>query len=273
MKNVKKVIILLLLVYIPITSNAQAPGYLGKRAYLGFTFSSSPANIGPTQNNNGRNFFGNENKRSWGINYELEANCSYTINRLISVGLNIGQYYTGVVSTAETPSLARELLPVQNDFFDSHDLFYRLNVKSLSIVVNKYKLSKGALAPFGNHIFFGLKRYFISGEIIDKRTTYEPLFEVIGRRVGHKNLEIDDELSYYSFLIGWAKNQIFWDRVILKTGIRFAVPISSAPINAIAETSSIESFQNQELYNSNTYKRIFRHELFRIDLGVGFLLF
>ena len=273
MKNVKKVIFLLFLIYIPILTNAQAPGYLGKRAHLGFTFSSSPAISGPTQNNNGDNFFGEENKRSWGINYELEANFSYTINRFMSLGLNVGQYYTGMVSTAQTASRARELLPVQNDFVDLHDLFYRLNIKSFSIVFNKYKLSKGALAPFGNHISFGLKRYFISGEIIDKKTTYDPLFEVIGRTVGHRNLEIDDKLSYYSFLIGWAKNQVFWDKIILKTGIHFAVPLGSEQIAAILENSSIEPFENQELYKDNAYKRISRHELIRIDVGVGFLLF
>ncbi|MEM1323017.1 MAG: hypothetical protein AAGG75_22315 [Bacteroidota bacterium] len=273
MKNVYVVITLLFLASIPLLTTAQAPGYLGRRAFIGFTFSSSPAISGPTQNNNGENFFGNSNDRSWGINYELEANLSYVISRSMSLGLNLGQYYTGMTTTAETPSLARELLPFQNDYFDSHDLFYRLNVKSLSIVVNKYKLAKGALAPFGNHVFFGLKRHFISGEIIDKRTTYESSFEEIGNVVGHRNLEIDDQLAYFSFLFGWARNQIFWDKFILKTGIRFAIPLGVAPINAIFDNNAYEPFERQELYEDNVYNRLVRHEFVRVDVGVGFLIF
>ena len=141
------------LLFFPLFLNAQPPGYLGNRFFTSFNLSSSPTLRGPTQNNNGTQYFGTSNERSWGIDYEYEANLSYVIGRHSSVGIDVGQYYTGMTTTVRTRSLGQENINFQSVQYDSHELFYRLNVKSASIYFSKYRRKKGALAPLGSHFF------------------------------------------------------------------------------------------------------------------------
>lgn len=261
--KINSILLFLFLSICPHLLNAQPPGYLGKRAIVTLGISSFPTFGGPTQNNNGSNYFGESNDRSWGIDYEFEGNFSYTVGRQSSIGLTIGQFYTGMVSQAKTDALVSN--PVSSfEQIDFHDLFYRLNVRSISFTHNLYRAKKGALSPLGNYFFWGLKRSFISGRIIDKKTDYHA-----GEVFGHRSLEINPKSAYSSIIFGWSNHQIYWDKLIVKTGFRFGVPLNIVSWNKLSDNNDT----NQEEFELNSYLRIWRHEIFRIDFSIGYLLF
>ena len=260
--KITNIFVIILLCIIPTLLHAQAPGYIGKRTFVSFGISAGMAIDGPTQNNNGSEFFGDTNQRSWGLNYEFEGNVSYVIGRYSTLGITVGQYYTGAISEART--LSPFFNPISSSGqFDNHELFHRLNVRSISLSHSIYKKKKGALAPYGNYFFYGLGRKFISAEIIDKKTDYWA-----GEVFGNTELGIDSNIEYTPIFIGWASHQIFWDRVLLKVGIKI-----SFPLNYSSWQESINENTNQSNYSSEAFSRIYKHEVARFDIGVGYLLF
>jgi len=252
-------------------SVGQAPGYLGKKAIIAFNLSSSVAFNGPTQNNRGKDGFG-EPSGNYGVNYEFEGSFSYVIGRYSSLELAVSQYYTGVASSAETPALPLDLL---DNGMDNHDLFHRLNVKSISLVYSKFKSNKGALAPIGNRLYYGLKRNSVSGSILDKRTNFYQ--ENLGLVLGHQPLNINQKMNIYYALVGWSNTQIFWDKMTFTTGLRFAIPLKLNLENYFDQDPRlhIDYFDdpNKALFETNVSSRINYHEVFRLNIGIGYLLF
>ena len=258
-----------------ITLNGQAPGYLGKKASILFNFSSFPAIVGPTQNNRGSNdkVFGN-GSGNIGINYEFEGHLAYATGRYTSFDIFVGQYYTGATSNATTQSL----VPDPNDFYsdtDNHYLFHRLNVKSVGITYSNFIKGKGALAPIGNRFFMSLKHCFITSEIIDKKTEYS---RELGEVIGHDNLNIDDKFALNFFHMGYSNKQVFWHKMIFNVGVRVGFPINLKYYNMYFEGDTRyhpdENISaNQADYEYSVFDRLFRHELFRVDIGIGYLLF
>lgn len=268
------------LIFFPLFLNAQPPGYLGNRFYTSFNLSSSPTLKGPTQNNNGTEYFGSTHDRSWGIDYEFEGNLSYVIGRYSSIGINLGQYYTGMKMDAKTKSLGQEFINFADVQYDDHNLFYRLNVKSVGVYYRKFRQAKGSLAPLGSYFFMGLKRSFITGEVLDKKTFYMLESFGLGSSLGHDNLNINAETAYNSILFRWGKNQILFDRIILKVEFRLAYPISLKAHKAWSDSKYDDYFDyfyeenpNESIFETRSYERIVRHEMLRFNLGVGVLLF
>ena len=289
MKKAKHAFYALLFLIIPSLLQAQPPGYLGKRAFLTIGVSSKPSRKGPTQN--GRGFSGFlygafESDKKWGLDYEFEGKLSYVIGRYRTLGVTVGQYYTGMFSTATSLSLGANIVNFSDEPIDEHELFHRLNVRSIAVSTSKFNSGKGGLAPLGNQIVYGIKRTFATGEILDKYTDY--YFEEISNIYGHGPIGVDDvEVAYNTLILGWSNNQIFFNRLILSVGGRFGIPLSSKAYAALGENAdqdprlddnfdSIEEvYQNRNriYYEYGVLDRLVRHEAFRIDVSVGLLLF
>ncbi len=258
---------LLLLILSSLTSlllMAQPPGYLGKRASVTFNISGLPAYNGPSLNNRGRKAFG-EKKKGIGINYEFEFDFSYVVARYKSLGLKIGQYYTGTETYARTETISD--MDNSSDR-DEHYLFNRLNVRSIGLVYSKFKRKKGAIAPIGNRFYWGLKRTFVTAEIIDKRTVYGG--DGLGIVYGHAPLTYNQNVAFNLLTMGWSNNQIFWDKLILKTGFRFSIPLFTGGLDY---QSTFRGSNNQDNFDKRVIQRVASHELFRFDIGIGYLLF
>ncbi len=268
-------LLLISLFFFPIFLLAQAPGYLGKKGFLSLTVSSLPAINGPTQNNRGGDFrtFGTSAGRL-GFNYEFEGSFSYVIGRYRTISINAAQYYTGATHSAQTLTSGTVFDPFSFNELDDHDLFSRLNVKSITLRVSKFNASKGALAPVGNRIYYGLKRSFISSNIVDKETRY---YNELGELFGHQKIELEQKMNLNFFQLGWSNDQVFWDKVILSMGIRFNIPLNIDLIRIAYEDKSYDpnysTNPNQTDYDVAVFSRVFNHEIFRVNIGVGFLLF
>lgn len=249
----------------------QAPGYLGKKAILNFNVSSSIAISGPTQNNRGSEAFGVP-AGGYGINYELEGSFSYVIGRYSSLELTASQYYTGMASEATTTAIPEDVLFGNRD---NHELFHRLNVKSISLTHSRFLSHKGALAPVGSRVFYGLKMNAVKGSILDKRTSfYNSSF---GEVLGHEPLNINQETRIFYGVLGWSKTRIFWDKLVFTTGFRIAIPLSSDLSNyfnrVVSNHPDYFSDRNKAEFETRVSKRIDFHEVFRFNIGVGYLLF
>ncbi len=260
-----KLLLFILSSLAPLILMAQPPGYLGKRASVNFTVSSLPVILGPTVNNRGRDYFG-EKKKGIGFNYEFEGDFSYVVGRYRSLSLKVGQYYTGALSQAYTTPLGASGGYGQ----DEHDLFHRVNVKSIGIILSRFKKEKGALAPIGNRFYWGVKRTFISASIAEMTTDYRD--EVVGPIFGHRPINIDQSMNINFLVLGWSNHQVFWDKLILKTGFRIAIPFNLAEYDFEGDSGG-STFTNQENFESAINSRVVNHELFRVDIGVGYLLF
>lgn len=260
--------LLLLLVFLPLIAFGQPPGYLGKRASLNLTLSTTPVIAGPTKNDRGRRTL-NPNAGSLGLNLEFEGNFNYVIGRYRSIGIIGGMYTTGhpfrVFNDGFTSALIPEGDGIFGERFNDYDLFFQLRVRSIGLILSRYKQIKGALAPIGNRFYWGIKRNFIKSEITDSNGAF------------NTNFNIDQTKAFNFLLLGWSNNQVFWDRVLFKTGLRIAMPLSLKYIRYASngEDTHPNYFEdsNQVNHDVGIFRRILRHELFRLDISVGYLLF
>ncbi len=275
-----RIILAALLIFItPFIAFSQAPGYLGKRAAVVFNLSSFPAFNGPTQNNRGINEFGDrfgESENGLAFNYEFDLEFSYAVGRVRGLSLGFGQYYTGAITKTRTVSRPNPFSTGDFVGYDRHELFNRVNVRSINLMYHKFNADKGALAPMGISWSIGLKYLFIKGEIVDKKTNYD---RQSGELFGHNPLKIPNKANFYVLKFAFQNTQIIKDRFIFKTGIRIGLPLASGYLdnigNNLASNAYATSTKEEEVvdFEFPIYRRLFFHEIFRFDLGVGLLLF
>ncbi len=256
MKNIFLVFLLIGFLF-PLMINGQAPGYLGKKAVVSLNYSVFPAFLGPTKNNRGYASFENESGESSnniGLNSELNLGFEYTIGRYRSLSLHLGQYATGVkMDDVET-------------FSGDYDLLLKANVRSIELIISRYKRKKAALAPVGNSFYWGFKRDFVKSSVKEE--------ERLSNGTGAITPDFDQKVAFNFFLFGWSNNQVFWDKVFFKTGLHMAIPLKLRGLADLTDSNGSSFYDsNQEYYERNVYSRLVFHEFIRFDIGVGYLLF
>ncbi len=251
--------LLLFIFFFPFISSAQTPGYLGKRASLIINSSTFPAIKGPTRNNKGLESFGPESN-GIGLNYEFEADFSYAYKRYKSLGLTVGHY-----STAQEFFTSTDPVDSSVDGQDEHRVFSEISVTSISLIRKKFRIGKGGLAPFGNYLFGGLRANFATGSILEKTTTYA---SPTGADFGHGEILPDPKFTQFLFIYGFGNNLIFKDRIIFSMGMRFSLPFKPSTLATLTTGDAAgRDFEDKARF------RLFYHEFFRINIGVGVLLF
>lgn len=273
MKLQSSLFLIILCICISIQANGQVPGYLGKRLSLEYGFEFGIPFKGVTQNNKG---YGNvltadsqvsENK-SFGINYNHNARISYVVSRTKSYGIQVSQYYTGVVTRMETPSKISEF------GIDTHRNLHRLNVKTIGVVRTSFLRNRGALAPLGEYYTLGLDRMWVTGEIID-RTVFVNNSATPSEI--YRPVSLDQTFNLYAFSIGAGTNRILYDRFIFKIGVVIRVPIVLQNTGSFfrQEYFADERFStdpHQVIFEMDTYRRLVGHNFMKLELGFGILL-
>lgn len=238
---------------------AQTPGYLGNRASLIINSSTFPAFKGPTINDKGTDSYGRE-FNGIGLNYEFEAVLSYAYKRYKSLGLIAGQYRTAQEFFTSTDPVDSSV-----EGQDEHRVFSEVNVNSISLIRKKFRRHKGGLAPFGNYFFLGLRANFVTGSILEKTTTYA---SSNGSDFGHQEILPDPKFTQFLFVYGFGNNLIFKDRIIFSMGMRFSLPFKPSTLATLSSGEAAgRDFEDKARF------RLFYHEFFRINVGVGVLLF
>ncbi len=268
MKNYLHILLLLLAAH---QLSAQAPGYLGKRfyAHANGVFSISG---GPTANNKGLfDYYGDEGG-GFGINYHYGLQAGYAISRHQAITIMGGFLKTGMYTDAVTPAVFSS-----NYNTDSHELFYNLKGLSTGIGYQWFKTKKGAIAPFGVYGQLHLRGTFVTGDIVDKKTSYA-LGEDFGQ---HTALGIDPTYTIVSVGLELGQNAIIKDKFVLNYAVQFNWPLfQSNYLEYWLSASSPFSYNgtehkiyNQEKFREGAAGRIAAHELFGVKLGFGLLAF
>ena len=124
--------------------------------------------------------------------------------------------------------------------------------------LSEFYKKKGALAPVGNRVYYGLKRSFITSEIKDKTTNFRNSGS--GQVLGHAPLVENRKYALTFLTIGLSNNQVFFDKLILNTGIRFSFPLNKVAYLDLLDTTyeqhpDFESDPNQAIFEIETGAR------------------
>jgi hypothetical protein len=257
--------------------SAQVPGYLGKRFILKADFFTTPALYRPTAANRGAFLSNNSNlygsaQSSVAFNYRFGLEGSYVVSRTQSVSIAADYLKTGAILDR---AFSKSLSPFASQSgFDSHYLFYNLTGITADIGYKSFKASKGSIAPMGKYLAYHLSATFVTGEILDKKTSY---YSDVSR--SHAKLGINPKFILPSFGVEWGNNNIFFDKLVFNYGFRFNMPLNLKRFIRILQGDDAVSINpdyalyNQEQFNDMVTDRLTRHSLFSLRMGVGLLLF
>lgn len=256
-------------------SSAQAPGYMGRLAFLKGDFGFMVSN-GPTADNKGLDFNddslykGGESGFAFNTKYSLQA--GYVISRRTSLLLEYAQSKTGMEGTVITAN------PLDPSTAFSHDLFYNVTASTYSLGVQwSYLLKRNGLAPMGPFIAITLNHHRAEWNDLEE---YGQLFNGL---VEYSDLGIDLTYSYWSSSLALGKNRIIGNRFMISAEYRFTVPfailnsfseetIQPYPDNSFRTASDLPQYNSKELDN-NAFARLTLHEMSFFKVGFGVMLF
>jgi hypothetical protein len=181
----KKVYILLLLLSIGILSNAQVPGYMGKRIMI-----SGGILIGSPNSGNVSSTYANPNYSGFFLHKYYRLSADVVISQKKSVCLSVNQGSMGY----------------NNYSYNYQDnIITNLDVKSLDIGI-KYHL-KGNIAPFGRYLIYGVSFHSATNSDPDKKYSY----------AGYSFPE--SKTTFQSVFFGLGTNYVLKDIIVLSASI------------------------------------------------------
>lgn len=251
----------------------QVPGYLGKRLSIQAEFHSLPALNGPTANNRGLQTHYGDKGGGFAINWNAGLRAGYVISRSGQVIAQVDYFKTGMIQDAYSPTSQS----FGGQEYDTHNLFYNITGVTGGIGLRNFNTVKGGLAPMGRYNGFSLNATFLSGKILDKRTSYYNLF---GEE--HAPLGIDPKHILLSLGFETGVNFVIKDRLLLNVGARFNLPLSPRVFRYAAgeeydwypydpESNFTFAEGNTENFKTIAATRAALHNLVMLYIGIGLL--
>jgi hypothetical protein len=225
----------------------RAPGYLGKRLNLGVNFQASPALSNPNINGNS-GFFK--------FNTQFGATIEYATNRHASI---LAHYQT--YTTKKGYGNLQQLM-AQSYGYSSATFYGHLKATSFGF---EYRIYSGSIAPQGFYTGVGLN--------YKKIDLTQPAFFSLPTTplIGGTSLVPKNESPYslLSFGISMGKQRIYFNRLIISTGVNFMIPLE------IGKLGLFENPSNGYFYKESVeiYKRIASHDLVNFKIGARLLIF
>lgn len=248
---------LVLVCSLTIALNAQNPGYMGKLLFIRPEISYAPALSHPTANNRGSNTYGNLGNRL-GFNTKYGVQIGYAIARTNVLSVEGNYLATGLIVDASTPSA------IFAQGFDTHYLFYKLRGPELGLAWHIFDHYNGGLAPLGVYVSFRLRMAFLSGTVLDKRTTYFGSDAALG----HLPIGIQPNYNHLTFGLEIGRHTIILDRIVLGLSLELnATPstLAYAYFGNRSVTGNQAAFQEAARYRMST------HTLVMFKTGVGYI--
>jgi len=237
----KQIALLVLSTLISLLGISQkAPGYLGKRLSLGVNFQVSPALINPNNNRN-TGFFK--------FNTQLGATIEYATNRHASILAHYQSYNT------KKEYNDFQIIDLQNNY--SGGTFYGdLKVTSFGF---EYRTYSESIAPQGFYSGIGLS--------YKKIDLTQPIIFSIPSIINSPKDESPYSLLSLGFSMG--KQRIYFNRLIISTGVNFMIPLELGKLELFEESGNIYAYKE----SGDIYKRVALHDLFNFKIGARLLLF
>ncbi|MBP9150800.1 MAG: hypothetical protein KBF73_00810 [Flavobacteriales bacterium] len=237
-----------ILVLLAELSFGQAPGYMDRKLLITSEVSFFNALFNPNHNFN-------EGIRKFSFNLRSTTDIDYVVARNGTIGVTFDVFSTSMKYHWNSDQYDQLLIPnIDRQFEHSRITGYGYGIN--------YKVfrnpSRGGIAPIGSYIKFDVM-----------------LLDVHLRPY---NLTTETAHSYsdrfftpaFSFTLG--QQRIFWDFLILRTGVQLGfVPMGISPYLQDMGDGIVRGTQQQEL-RAYAESRILTYYLLNINFGVGFLL-
>ncbi|MES2132943.1 MAG: hypothetical protein V4506_11365 [Bacteroidota bacterium] len=265
MKKDLKFSCLLIALFISCAVRTQTPGYMGKRFALSYGFYFSPAIIGA--NAHGKTMVGRDNSKSesgtFAFNTQHQLGIEYVLKNHISVGFATTYYRTMYDNSYE---LGSGNIPSGN---------YNITGINYALYFKFYR--KAAIAPYG--------KYFMIGVTLNTtKSTYDRAYM---KPKIQSSIPFENDFGYTTqkykmpdLVIGWGKNRIIADRVLIDYGINLQL---LGTLNALFGPESFDLDDNSFGFHEGNYVSNYIHNTsrlrsrevnkFNVFLKVGVLLF
>ncbi|MBL4586443.1 MAG: hypothetical protein JKX84_05230 [Flavobacteriales bacterium] len=234
--------------FVSVSAVGQAPGYMGKKLLITGEVSFLNALFNPNHNMN-------SGLRNFAFNVRATTDLDLVIARNASIGLTFDVFATGMEYDWKTDRYSEQLVPTIDSSFGNARISgygYGINYKIFK------KVSKNGIAPVGNYVKFDLMLLDMRVRAFDK-----------GNEKAHP---FSTRFLTPVFSITFGQQRIFWDFLILRSGIQLGfVPLGISPYMQKLNNGIERDTQEQDL-RANTNARLFSYYLINVNFGVGFLL-
>ncbi|MFC2111420.1 hypothetical protein ACFLQ5_03100 [Bacteroidota bacterium] len=263
----KKIYLSIFIVVFSANLFAQVPGYMGKRLSLEFDCMLFSAFKNPTM---GEYDTGDEAiNRVFSLNTRNRISLDYTLFRKALIGFGVEFF-----KTRYTFDPGLRYIVVYTDGSVSSEEYFESNMPIGNISATcfnlHYAIFQGeGLAPLGRYtqFEFGVIRF---------NSTYdeEMLLDEYGVDFYHPfEIELEDNSPYHTIYFGitFGKKRIYFDRLILNSGMQFCyVPNKYGLKEIFAGYNSLNEANFLEIKGKH---RVAEHMGFNLSLGIGFLIF
>jgi hypothetical protein len=242
------------------STNAQIPGYLGKRISLQADVQTIQTFLGPTANNRGRVYYG-EKGGGYAWNWRAGLSAGYALSRQKQLVIGYDYLVTGLALDVNSESYD-QIFDIT--YTDQHQLFYNLEVNTVTLGLRNFNPIKGGIAPFGKYKGWFFEYSNIKGKILDKKTILQ---DVGFNRTSHGPLGLSSKSNLYVLGYAMGENIILKDRFLLNIGARLRIPL-----NYDFFTHLEQDYDNGiDTFKAYSKDRISVHSLLTINVGAGFL--
>lgn len=226
----------------------QASGYMGKKLLVTGEISFLNAVFNANHNMN-------QGLRKFAFNLRATADLDYVVARNASVGATFDVFATGTAFDWQTDKYDELLVQaIDSEFRHSRISGYGYGIN--------YKIfrnpAKGGIAPVGSYVKFDMMLLDVRLRPFDNTAN-----------VAHS---FSDQFFTPAISITLGRQRIFWDFLILRTGIQVGiVPMGISPYLQKLGDGIERGTQQQEL-RAHAEARLMTYYLLNVNFGVGFLL-
>lgn len=208
-------------------------GYLGHHLIIGVEGSYMPFNWGATTP------YGFLSQEKFVYNFQYGGNLNIITGRFTQVGLSYNRYSMNTGRSYNLSGLEQELST-------------RLNGQNFSILLRKFRKSRGGLAPIGK--FFDLE--LIAAQLTYDKEIYTALDIPI--YLGKK----PETQTRLQLQLGAGTQMVFWNRLVGTTGLRLAIPYT---LKVSGNDDPV--FSEKDINQDYGLRRVFS-----VFFGIGILL-
>ncbi|MCF8299326.1 MAG: hypothetical protein K9J13_17385 [Saprospiraceae bacterium] len=266
----KETFILIVIVLFGINGFAQAPGYQGKKLSVECNYLFFPAFSSP-----GTGYYhGDQMKfydKLFNFNKRYKISIDYVLNRRNSVGVGFEFFKSRFQFDPGFDYSIDNTYDWDYEYFQSDQALGNISAKGLNFHYTTFY--NKSLAPLGKYaqLDFGIMVY---NSTVDQEMLED---EILGNKwrtndfIPELTENRNDKTIYFGLTFG--KKRIFFDRLLVNSGFQFCyVPGAYTIIKDVLEINN-DRLNEQTFLSSAGHKRIFKHMLFNLNLGVGFLIF
>lgn len=269
--NIKKLFLLILVAMLSGISFSQVSGYMGKRLSLSYSNYFSPSLLGRSANSTTDFSLGLNTTHCGNLEYVIKKRTNFCIGIQFSKLGTIKESYNYTFTYVDPWGNSSYLQSGTAYYLPSNRLPMQLKMTNIAVGFKFFR--SGYIAPVGkyNKLEFVL---FMSDLTYESKSFYSSPSRRPEDKISTSMGSGHYEFKSFAVAFTFGRQRILFDRLILDTGIRFAVSPNMFVNYMVTDFFGDEydkTIEEQIKFNTNT--RIFTSQVFNFHIGLGFLAF